>query len=72
MARIHARHGVILNCMLESSSGDSKVEQSLRELGGVLQGQKYAFVEESRLGLDSTGDSVKSDVWGWLNEAMST
>ncbi|KAI0347459.1 Lipoyltransferase and lipoate-protein ligase [Trametopsis cervina] len=73
-AKVHSKHGIILDCSFEYSGTDSDTVDLLRELGSSLEGQKYAFVQEKDL--DAVGDAVASggvlgDVWQWLKIEMS-
>ncbi|EKM59482.1 uncharacterized protein PHACADRAFT_137307 [Phanerochaete carnosa HHB-10118-sp] len=67
-AKLRSKHGVILDCAIDSSNATS-IESELKDLGTRLQGQKYAFVDESVLGLE--GNEKKTEIWGWLRAEMS-
>ncbi|GJE84883.1 lipoyltransferase and lipoate-protein ligase [Phanerochaete sordida] len=67
-AKLRSKHGIILKCALESST-DAAIASELADMGSKLQGQKYAFVDESVLGLE--GSEKRREVWGWLRVEMS-
>lgn len=68
-AKLHSKHGIILDCTLQCSSTDSVIEASLQELGTRLKGQRYAFVDIEQLGLE--GSNMR-EVWQWLENVMSS
>lgn len=67
-AKLRSKHGVILECAIETPS-NAMIEAELKTLGDCMQGQKYAFVDETALGLES--NEKKAEVWGWLRAEMS-
>ena len=69
-ARIHAKHGIILDCVLESTDAGGAADHQLETLAARLAGQKYAFVDERRLGLDEAGPGVVREAWAWLKAEM--
>lgn len=67
-AKLRSKHGIILDCAIDSSNAAS-IESELKDLGTRLQGQKYAFIDKSVLGLE--GHEKKTEVWRWLRAEMS-
>lgn len=71
-AHMRAKHGVILDCAIESANLDAvdDVEGELRLLATRLPGQRYAFVDEGVVGLQGAHPAVR-EVWAWLKDKMA-
>ncbi|KAF7789355.1 hypothetical protein EIP86_000299 [Pleurotus ostreatoroseus] len=70
-AHLRSKHGVILDCSIESRDATDDVRRELRLLGSRLAGQKYAFVDESVLELQGADTPVVQEVWAWLKDKMA-
>ncbi|KAI0939843.1 hypothetical protein AcW1_004737 [Taiwanofungus camphoratus] len=74
MAKIHSKHGVILGCSLTASASVGAPRSSrLQELAARLENQKYGFVDESGLGVESWDEAnYLHDVWQWMKAEMDS
>ena len=73
-ARIHSKHGLILDCVFECTNTTVEVSGLMFLLGEALKGRKYGFIERCDLG--EVGQAVEThgalgDAWSWIRGEMS-
>ncbi|KAF9006758.1 hypothetical protein BDQ17DRAFT_1352343 [Cyathus striatus] len=69
---IKSKHGIILSCALQVenySPDDNSVTESIAHLGKLLEGQRYAFIDDAILGAIN---GPVGDVRTWLWSAMES
>jgi len=64
VAELRSKHGVILECHIETDNGTAK--NGLESYGASLVGKRYGFVEQN-----ISGDGPSTEVSAWLNRSMS-
>ncbi|EMD41064.1 hypothetical protein CERSUDRAFT_111644 [Gelatoporia subvermispora B] len=70
-ARIHSKHGLILDCTLELPESMPAAQAArLQEFVGKLAGQRYGFADKCALGETIESDEQCKAVWQWLKAKM--